>query len=49
LPQEILSEIGGGGAYIVLMSDAELLREYAVGNSEAAFAALVERHLNMVY
>jgi RNA polymerase sigma factor (sigma-70 family) len=29
--------------------DLTLLREYAGGNSEAAFAALVSRHVNLVY
>ena len=29
--------------------DRQLLREYAAGNSEAAFAALVQRHVNLVY
>jgi RNA polymerase sigma factor (sigma-70 family) len=29
--------------------DMQLLREYATGNSEAAFAALVQRHVNLVY
>jgi DNA-directed RNA polymerase specialized sigma24 family protein len=29
--------------------DLTLLREYARGNSEAAFAALVSRHVNLVY
>jgi RNA polymerase sigma factor (sigma-70 family) len=29
--------------------DIELLRQYAVENSEAAFAALVGRHVNLVY
>lgn len=30
-------------------SDIELLRQYAESNSEAAFAALVNRHINLVY
>ncbi|HEX3889840.1 MAG TPA: sigma factor, partial [Verrucomicrobiae bacterium] len=29
--------------------DIELLRQYAVENSEVAFAALVTRHVNLVY
>src|SRR5580765_4872964 len=31
------------------MSDMELAREYARRNSEAAFAELVQRHVNLVY
>lgn len=31
------------------LDDIELLREYALRNSEAAFATLVERHLGLVY
>src|SRR5258707_14552194 len=31
------------------ISDSELLREYAAGQSETAFAALVSRHVNTVY
>jgi len=31
------------------LSDQELLREYAHGRSESAFAALVERHIDLVY
>ncbi|MGH7979252.1 MAG: hypothetical protein ACREE6_07740 [Limisphaerales bacterium] len=31
------------------VSDMELLRDYARQNSEAAFAELVRRHLNLVY
>ena len=30
-------------------TDMDLLRQYAVGNSDAAFAALVSRHVNLVY
>src|SRR4051812_11690380 len=30
-------------------TDTELLREYAEQNSETAFAALVERHINLVF
>src|ERR1051326_7023323 len=30
-------------------SDRDLLRKFAVEDSEAAFAALVERHINLVY
>jgi RNA polymerase sigma factor (sigma-70 family) len=32
-----------------MIGDAELLRRYAEENSEAAFAELVQRHLNLVY
>ncbi|HYV27014.1 MAG TPA: sigma factor [Candidatus Eisenbacteria bacterium] len=31
------------------MNDTELLWEYARRNSEAAFDALVSRHINLVY
>jgi uncharacterized protein (TIGR03435 family) len=30
-------------------SDMDLVREYAAGNSETAFAELVQRHVNLVY
>ena len=30
-------------------SDMDLLRQYADGNSDAAFAALVSRHVDLVY
>ncbi len=33
----------------MLNQDLTLLREYATGNSETAFAALVERHIHLVY
>jgi RNA polymerase sigma factor (sigma-70 family) len=32
-----------------VMNDIDLLREYAASRSEEAFAALVSRHINMVY
>ncbi|HEX4349464.1 MAG TPA: sigma factor [Verrucomicrobiae bacterium] len=32
-----------------MTDDMELLREYAQRNSEEAFAALVSRHINLVY
>lgn len=32
-----------------MTTDAELLRSYAQGGDEAAFTALVQRHLNLVY
>ena len=38
-----------GGDYIIEMQDAELLREYATGGSDAAFAQLVDRYLDFVY
>ena len=31
------------------MDDLELLREYVTNGSEAAFDALVKRHVNLVY
>src|SRR5262245_59030157 len=31
------------------LNDIELLREYALRNSEAAFATVVSRHVNLVY
>jgi hypothetical protein len=31
------------------MDDGELLREYATAGSETAFAALVQRHIHLVY
>ena len=31
------------------VTDMDLLRQYAVGNSDAAFAALVSRHVDLVY
>jgi RNA polymerase sigma factor (sigma-70 family) len=31
------------------LDDIELLREYALNNSDAAFAVLVSRHINLVY
>jgi RNA polymerase sigma factor (sigma-70 family) len=34
---------------VAVMEDAELLREYAVRNSEDAFRELVNRHFNLVY
>jgi DNA-directed RNA polymerase specialized sigma24 family protein len=30
-------------------SDMDLVRDFAASNSDAAFAALVERHVNLVY
>ena len=30
-------------------TDMDLLRQYAIGNSDAAFAALVSRHVDLVY
>ena len=32
-----------------MLSDGELLRRYAEDGSQAAFAELVQRHINMVY
>jgi RNA polymerase sigma factor (sigma-70 family) len=43
---------GNGGCYqaeTTMCDDAELLRDYATGRSEAAFAELVRRHLGLVY
>jgi RNA polymerase sigma factor (sigma-70 family) len=34
---------------MLMMGDHELLQEYAAKKSEAAFATLVERHINLVY
>jgi DNA-directed RNA polymerase specialized sigma24 family protein len=31
------------------VSDMDLVQKYAAGNSEAAFAELVRRHINLVY
>ena len=31
------------------MDDIELLRQYAEGNSESAFAMLVEKYINLVH
>jgi DNA-directed RNA polymerase specialized sigma24 family protein len=31
------------------LNDMQLLQEYATGRSEAAFTALVSRHINLVY
>src|ERR1017187_4806745 len=33
----------------MMNNDRELVREYAVGHSEQAFATLVSRHLSLVY
>ena len=47
-----LSDIGLGGCLIVEMhekSDAQLLREYAEGGSEAGFREIVVRHTDVLY
>src|SRR5205809_716758 len=31
------------------LNDIDLMREYAEGHSEPAFASLVQRHINLVY
>src|SRR5262245_59518815 len=33
----------------MMTDDMDLVREYAVGNSEKAFETLVSRHINLVY
>src|SRR5208282_2742343 len=45
-----LVDFPGSGCYKVNMTpDCELLRRYAETRSEAAFAELVQRHVNLVY
>lgn len=41
--------VGGDVLIGMTMSDMELVREYARSKSEEAFAALVSRHVNLVY
>jgi RNA polymerase sigma factor (sigma-70 family) len=40
---------GGGDILLKMTSDLDLLGQYARGNSQDAFAALVKRHVNLVY
>ena len=35
--------------WMVELADIDLVNEYVANQSEAAFATLVERHLNLVY
>lgn len=44
-----ISFVGGYCKMKTIMEDDELLREYAERRSEAAFAELVSRHINLVY
>lgn len=44
-----ISRVGDDILLKMTTSDLELLREYTQKNSEDAFAALVNRHLNLVY
>src|SRR5579862_3308431 len=46
-----LSDYGAGGYYEIVneLTDAQLLRSYAEGRGEAAFAELVRRHIDFVH
>jgi len=48
---EFLSDFAGGGYYQLVndQTDPELLRAYAADKSEAAFATLVHRYVDLVY
>jgi len=44
-----VSTSGGHNRLEIVMNDQELLRQYAVSGSQAAFARLVERHIGLVH